>query len=173
MELAEQVGRLHLQGSSETEIGRKLGVPRKEVVSALADFRGMLRRGAESGSDVRERLLDILFEADQSFRMVIKRAWETVDQADETSQTGAKINALKLVESSTKNRAEMLQKSGISQDDEVLAELEETERRQEILISVLRKVKEQYPEAAGLIARELTKVQAEVETIAIEAESSE
>ncbi|MCA1799702.1 MAG: hypothetical protein LC650_00065 [Actinobacteria bacterium] len=172
MELAETVGKLHVQGKSETEIGRELGVPRKEVVVALADFRALLRKGAESGSDVREHLLDILFEADNSFRMVIQRAWETVDQADSTGQTGAKINALKLVESSTKNRADMLQKSGITQDDEVLAELEETERRQEILINVLKKVKEQYPEAAGLIAKELTKVQAEVETIAIEAESS-
>lgn len=169
MDNAEKVGRLYLQGKNENQIARELGVPRKDVVVALRDFRSLLRRSSESAVDVRDRLLDIIFEADEAFRMVIEEAWNTVRDADDQDALGVKINALKLVESSTKNRADMLQKSGVSQDDEIIEQLNETDRRQQVLVGILRKVKELYPEAAEYIARELSKVSSDVEVIEIEA----
>jgi len=169
MDLAERVGRMYLKGSNPTEIARETGVPRKDVTRALEDFRGLLRRNAESAVDVRDRLMDIILESDEAFRMVIEEAWSTVKQADNSGQLGAKVNSLKLVESSTKNRAEMLQKSGVSQDNEIIDQLNETEERQTVLIQLLKEIRTEFPEAAELISRRLSQIQqSEVEVISVE-----
>lgn len=168
MERAETVGRLYLQGKNETQIARELGIARKEVVVAVRDFRQLLKRQSESAVDVRDRLLDIILEADESFRMVIEEAWGTVRAADEQDSLNTKLNALKIVESSTKNRSDMLQKSGVSEDDEIINQLNETERRQEVLVGILKRTKELFPEAAEYIARELNKISSDVEVVEIE-----
>jgi len=168
MELAETVGRLHVQGMNETEIAKNLNVQRKDVVLALRDWRALLKHNSETATDIRDRMLDILYEADESFRMVVKSAWDIVEEASNSGQLGAKTNALKLVESSTKSRADMLQKSGISQDDEIVEQMNEQERRQEILVGILKKARTQFPEAAEFISRELNKIQSEVEAVEIE-----
>lgn len=168
MDLAERVGKLHLQGKNATQIARELDVPRKHINTALEDFRGLLRRNAESAVDVRERLMDIIFESDEAFRMVIEEAWTTVRQADNIGQLGPKVNALKLVESSTKNRAEMLQKSGVSQDNEIIDQINETEERQAVLIQLLKEIRTEFPEAAELITRRLNQIQSEVEAVVVE-----
>lgn len=168
MDLAERVGKLYLKGRNPTDIGRELDIPRRQVNVALEDFRGLLRRNAESAVDVRERLMDIIFESDETFRMVIDEAWTTVQQADAGGQLGQKVAALKLVESSTKNRAEMLQKSGVSHDNEIIDELNETQERQDVLLQLLKEIRTEHPEVAELITRRLNKIQSEVEAIVIE-----
>lgn len=167
MDRAEKVGKLHLQGYDNTQIARDLDIPRREVNRSLEDFRGLLRRGAESPTDINERLMDIIFEADESFRMVIKRAWETVDQADSGGQLGQKNSALKIVQGATKDRADMLQKSGVSQDQEIIEQLNESERRQDVLIELLKEIRNTHPEVAELITRRLNKIQTEVESVEV------
>jgi alpha-N-acetylglucosamine transferase len=168
MDLAERVGRMHLQGKNPAQIAHALKVPRKEVTRALDDFRGLLRRSSESAVDVRDRLMDILFESDESFRMVIEEAWTTVSQADNNGNLSAKVNALKLVESSTKNRTEMLQKSGVSQDNEIIDQLNEMEEHQAILIELLKEISAGHPEVAELISRRLAKISETVEAVSVE-----
>jgi len=170
MDLAEEVGRMHLKGKNATEISRELGKPRKEINKALEDFRGLLRRNAESAVDVRQRLMDIIFESDEAFRMVIDEAWSTVKQADDAQALGQKVNALKLVESSTKNRADMLQKSGVSQDEELVDQLNEAEETHNTLIELLKEISSEHPEVAELISRRLSQIRRDgkIEVQAIE-----
>jgi hypothetical protein len=165
MDLAEQAGRLYLQGKDAGMIARELGIQRKQANAALEDFRGLLRRNAESALDVRDRLMDIIFESDEAFRMVIDEAWETSKAADLNGQLGTKVQALKLVESATKNRADMLQKSGVSQDNEIIDQLNEAEERQQVLIKLLKEIRDNHPEIAELIARRLSEIQQEVEVV--------
>jgi predicted HTH domain antitoxin len=173
MDFAEQAGRLYLQGKNPVEIARELGITRRETNKALEDFRGLLRRNAETAVDVRDRLMDILFEADEAFRMVIDEAWETVSEAGNAGQLSNKLTALKLVESATKNRAEMLQKSGVSHDNEIVEQLNETEERQTVLIELLKEIRTKHPEIAELISRRLSQVQDEVEPISVEREGDD
>jgi hypothetical protein len=167
MDLAEQVGKLHLQGMNPTEIARQLSLERKYVVRALDDFRGLLRRSEES-IDVRERMMDVIYEADESFRMVIHRAWEVADEAKLNSDPKNNLAALKLVESSTKARADMLQKIGVGQDDDLIDQLNKREENEAILIGLLKDIKDKHPEVAQLISDRLSRIQEEVETITVE-----
>jgi hypothetical protein len=168
IETAEEVGKLFLKGKNVTQISRELDIPVKVVNSALSDFRELLKRNAESAVDIKDRLMDILFESDEAFRMVIDEAWNTVSQADINSQYSTKVQALKLVESATKNRAEMLQKAGMSQDTEIIEHINDVEEKQALIIDLLKEIREEYPEVAELIATRLSRIQNQVEVISIE-----
>lgn len=168
LETAEEVGKLFLKGKNVTQISRDLDLPVKIVNAALADFRELLKRNAETVVDVKDRLMDILFESDEAFRMVIDEAWNTVSQADINAQYSTKVQALKLVESATKNRAEMLQKAGMSQDSEIIEHINDVEEKQALLIQLLKDIRDEYPEVAELIAIRLSRIQSEVEVISIE-----
>jgi hypothetical protein len=168
LETAEEVGKLFLKGKNVTQISRELDLPVKIVNSALSDFRELLKRNAETVVDIKDRLMDILFESDEAFRMVIDEAWNTVSQADINAQYSTKVQALKLVESATKNRAEMLQKAGMSQDTEIIEHINEVEEKQALLIQLLKDIRDEYPEVAEMIATRLSRIQTEVEVISIE-----
>jgi len=158
MDLAECVGKEHLKGKNATQIARELQIPRKDVTVALENFRGLLRRNAESAVSIRDRLMDIIFESDEAFRMVIEQAWDTVDQADAAGQLNHKVNALNLIKSATKDRSDMLQKSGMSQDEELIDQLNEAEHNQGVLVDLLKEIRDNHPEVAELISRKLSQV---------------
>lgn len=168
LDLAETVGRLYLQGQTATQIAKTLDAPRAQVVSAIEDFRSLLRRESESAIDIRNRLVDIMFEADESFRMVIDEAWRTANDADNAGELKTKVAALKLVESSTKNRSDLVQRVGVGQDEDIIDQINDTEERQQILIQLLKEIREEYPEVAEIIATRLSQIQSEVEAVTIE-----
>jgi hypothetical protein len=168
LDLAETVGRLYLQGQTATQIAKSLDAPRTQVVAALEDFKSLLRRESDSAIDIRNRLVDIMFEADESFRMVIDEAWKTAKEADAAGELKTKVTALKLVESSTKNRSDLVQRVGVGQDEDIIDQINETEEKQAVLIELLREIRNEYPEVAEVIATRLSQIQNHVEVVAIE-----
>jgi predicted HTH domain antitoxin len=168
LDFAEQVGRLYLQGKNPTDIARQLDTTRAMVLSAVNDFKSVMRRESETAIDIRDRLMDIMLESDESFRMVINEAWSTVREADNAGELRNKISALKIVETATKSRAELVQKAGMGQDEEIINQLNETDRRQQVLIHLLKEIRDSHPEVAELIATRLSQIQDEVEYVTIE-----
>ena len=168
LDLAETVGRLYLQGQTATQISKNIDAPRTQVVAALEDFKSLLRRESDSAVDIRNRLVDIMFEADESFRMVIDEAWKTAKEADQAGELKTKVTALKLVESSTKNRSDLVQRVGVGQDEDIIDQINETEEKQAVLIELLREIRNEYPEVAELIATRLSQIQNQVEAVSIE-----
>lgn len=168
IEVAEQVGALFLKGNNITQIARTLDMKPHAVNKALTDFRTLIKRSAETGAEIKDRLMDILAESDEAFRMIINEGWTTVSQADINAQYGIKVQALKLIESSTKSRVDMLQKAGMSEDTELIEHINEVEEKQELLINLLKEIKEEHPEIAELIAIRLSQIQRTVEVIHVE-----
>jgi predicted HTH domain antitoxin len=168
LDFAEQVGKLYLQGKNPTDIARQLDASRALVLSAISDFKAVMRRESETAIDIRDRLVDIMFEADESFRMVIDEAWSTVREADNAGELRNKISALKIVETATKSRADMVQKAGMGQDEDIINQLNENERKQQVLIKLLKEIRDSHPEVAELIATRLSQIQDEVEYVTIE-----
>lgn len=168
LDLAETVGRLYLQGQTATQISRGIDAPRAHVVAALEDFKSLLRRESDSAIDIRNRLVDIMFEADESFRMVIDEAWKTAQEAEAAGELKTKVTALKLVESSTKNRSDLVQRVGVGQDEDIIDQINDTEEKQQVLIELLREIREEHPEVAEIIATRLSRIQNNVEAISIE-----
>jgi hypothetical protein len=116
-------------------------------------------------SRIRERAKEALAGADQHYSMIIQRAWETVDQADANQQYNTKASALKMIADVEQKRIDMLQKAGLLENNEMSAQLLETERKQEVLVGILKEVTSKCDVCRVEVAKRLSEVTGKVEEV--------
>ena len=136
LDLVNKVASECLKGSDASEISKILDIPRVKVTELLTDWRVM----AANNQAIHARAKEALAGADQHFSSLIKKAYEVIDSADTTANLTAKTTSIKLIADIESKRLEMLQKAGLLDNQELADELLETERKQEILISILKEV---------------------------------
>ena len=90
-----------------------------------------------------------------------------IDEATTTANLSAKTAAIKLVLDIESRRIDMLQKAGLLENKELAEELMETERRQEVLVGILKDVASQYPEIRDEIMRRLASISKAGEAVTI------
>lgn len=152
-----------LKGNNPTQIAKQLDMKRAEVLEVLDTWRGLI----QSDQGIRERAKEALAGADQHYAMLIKRAWETVEQADINNQLNIKASALKLIADIEGKRIDMLQKAGLLENNEVATQILETERKQEILTEILRDVTSKCSHCKIEVAKRLGEVTNRAEVIVI------
>lgn len=152
-----------LKGNNPTQISKQLGIKRAEVLEMLELWRGLMR----SDQGIRERAREALSGADQHYAMLIQRAWETVEQADINADLRTKTTALKLIADIEGKRIDMLQKAGLLENNELTSQLMETERKQEVLVSILKEVTSDCAHCKVEVAKRLTEVTNRVEEVVI------
>lgn len=162
------VAKLYMKGYNPTEIARELELKRTEVNRYIGDWQEWIRNMTESNTDVKNRVMDILFEVDHHYAMIIKEAWITVEQADTQGQIGNKTNALKLVAQVQKDRANMFQAAGINNDTELVENLARTEKEHEVLKEILRDVTAHCENCKIEVRRKLAEINEEAEVIEVE-----
>lgn len=150
-----------LKGSNPTQIARELEIKRSEVLEMLSLWRGMI----QSDHGIRERAREALAGADQHYAMLIKRAWETVEQADVNNQLNIKAQSLKLIADIEGKRIDMLQKAGLLENNELSTQLLETERKQEVLVGILKEVTASCSHCKTEVAKRLSEVTGMVEEV--------
>jgi hypothetical protein len=64
-------------------------------------------------------------------------------------------------------RIDMLQKAGLLENKELAEEMLEIERKQDILVNILRDIASEYPQVRDEIMRRLSKISKEQEVITI------
>ncbi len=136
LDLVNKVASEYLKGLDASEISKALNIPRVKVTELLTDWRVM----AANNQAIHARAKEALAGADQHFSSLIKKAYEVIDSADSTANLTAKTTSIKLIADIESKRLEMLQKAGLLDNQELADELLETERKQEILISILKEV---------------------------------
>lgn len=136
LDLVNKVASEYLKGLDASEISKSLNIPRVKVTELLTDWRVM----AANNQAIHARAKEALAGADQHFSSLIKKAYEVIDSADTTANLTAKTTSIKLIADIESKRLEMLQKAGLLDNQELADELLETERKQEILISILKEV---------------------------------
>ena len=136
LDLVNKVASEYLKGLDASEISKALNIPRVKVTELLTDWRVM----AANNQAIHARAKEALAGADQHFSSLIKKAYEVIDSADTTAHLTAKTTSIKLIADIESKRLEMLQKAGLLDNQELADELLETERKQEILISILKEV---------------------------------
>lgn len=158
----DRMANLWLKGErNPTTIAKQLGMKRVEVLDLIEQFKEIARNDEE----VKHRAKEALHEADQSLDMVIKRSWETVEQADDAGDLKTKATLLKNISDIEGKRVDMLQKAGLYDDAALGDELAEMEEKQQILISILKEVTADCSNCKFEVARRLTKVTGKVETV--------
>jgi len=171
IEDVERAGSLYLKGCTHQEIAQHMDVKRGEAIRLVRDWKKMLRHQAENSSDIKNKVMDILFESEQHFEEVRRRAWETVEQADNANQLAIKTNALKLAASITKDITSMFNDAGINHDTDIIEDLNRREENERVLVDLLKEIREEHPEVADLISHRLRSIGENVEVSEIEVAS--
>lgn len=143
-----------LKGHDPTKISKDLGIPRTRVVADIAEWKSMT-----SGNDViRSRAKDALVGADEHYNKLIAQAYQVIEEATTQVNLSAKTAAIKLVMDIEKTRIEMLQKAGLLENKELAEEMVAIEKRQTILVGILRDIASTHPEVGKLIMERLSSI---------------
>jgi hypothetical protein len=162
----DQVNRVvekYLQGNEPTQISKELSIPRQRVVALIDEWRSL----ASDNAIIRARAKEALAGADAHYNKLIQKAYEVMDDATTTANLGAKNASIKLVMDIERTRIDMLQKAGLLENKELAEEMLEIERKQEVLVNILKDVATEHPEIRDKIMRKLSEVAKEREVITI------
>jgi len=153
----------YLKGSDPTQISKELAMPRQKVVSYINEWRAM----ASDNAAIRARAKEALVGADTHYNKLITKAYEVIDDATTTANLSAKTSAIKLVLDIEAKRIDMLQKAGLLENKELAEEVLEVERKQEVLVGILRDIATEHPEVRDKIMHRLSEISKEKEVITI------
>ena len=114
------------------------------------------------------RAKEALVAADTHYNKLISKAYEVIDEATTVGNLGAKNAGIKLVLDIESKRIDMLQKAGVIEKNEMADQILETERKQEILVGILRDVTSSCSHCKQEVARRLSEVTNRVEVISVD-----
>ena len=163
LDQVNQVVSEYLKGNDPTVISKELDIPRVRVVALINEWKVM----ASANDAIRARAKEALVGADTHYTKLITKAYEVIDEASLTNNLSAKTASIKLVMDIEKSRIEMLQKAGLLENKELAEEMVEIERKQEVLIGILRDVASEHPDIRDLIMHRLSSIAKEGEVITI------
>jgi hypothetical protein len=153
----------YLKGNDPTRISKDLNIPRTRVVAHLDEW----KQNASNNTVIRARAKDALAGADAHYSKLISQAYEVIDEASMTNNLSAKTQAIKLVMDIESKRIDMLQKAGLLENKELAEEMVEIERRQEVLVGILRDIASEHPEVRDIIMQRLSNIAKEGEVITV------
>jgi hypothetical protein len=153
----------YLKGSDPTKISKDLDIPRTRVVAHINEWKVM----ASANDAIRARAKEALAAMDAHYGRLIAKAYEVMDEATLGNNLGAKTQAIKLVVDIEKARIEMLQKAGLLENKELAEEMMEIEKRQEVLMNILKDIASEYPQVRDEIMRRLSAIAKENEVITV------
>ena len=174
IELADHFDRMNkvveelLKGNTPTQIASITGFKRAEVLEYIDEWKQVVR----SDSGARDRAKEAISGADQHYAMLINEAWRTVESADQAGQLNVKATALKLIADIEGKRIGMLQEVGLLDNAELATQLAETERKQDILVKILKEVTATCPKCKMEVAKRLSQITGIVEPVVIDTEEA-
>jgi hypothetical protein len=170
IELADHYDRMNkvveelLKGNNPTTIASITGFKRAEVVELIDEWKNVVHNDVGA----RDRAKEAISGADQHYAMLIKEAWKTVEDADQAGQLNVKATSLKLIADIEGKRIGMLQEVGLLDNAELAGQLAETERKQEILVGILKEVTASCPKCKMDVARRLSQITGIIESVVVE-----
>jgi len=153
-----------LKGNSATQIATITGFSRKEVIEYVDEWKSVVH----NDTNLRDRAREAISGADEHYAMLIKEAWKTVEDADTQGQLNVKAGALKLIADIETKRIAMLQSVGVLENTQIASQIAEAERKQEILVAILKEVTASCPKCKMDVAKRLSQITGIVEAIVIE-----
>jgi uncharacterized protein YdcH (DUF465 family) len=153
----------YLQGNEPTQISKELAMPRTKVVALIDEWKSM----ASDNAIIRARAKEALAGADAHYNKLIQKAYEVMDDATTTANLGAKNASIKLVMDIEKTRIDMLQKAGLLENQQLAEEMVDIEKKQEVLVGILRDIASEYPEIRDEIMRRLAQVARKGEVLTV------
>ena len=170
IELADHFDRMNkvveelLRGNNPTQIATLTGLKRAEVIGLIDEWKNVVH----NDTSARERAKEAISGADQHYAMLIKEAWKTVEDADQAGQLSVKSGALKLIADIEGKRIGMLQEVGLLDNAELAGQIAESERKQEVLVRILKEVTASCPKCKMEVAKRLSQITGVIESVPVE-----
>ena len=128
---------IFLKGTTNPmQIARATGFKRTEVQEYLDEWRSVI----QSDRQVQIRAREALSGADRHYSMLIEEGWDVINQSTTLGDLSKKTAGIKLVADIQQKQIDMLQKAGLIEDSEMATQIIETERKQELLVKILKEV---------------------------------
>jgi hypothetical protein len=153
-----------LKGNTAAQIARTLDLTRVQVENHIQTWKEFVH----DNNAIRDRAKEALAGADEHYNMLIKEAWVTVGQADTQDALNVKAQTLKLIADIEAKRIDMLNKAGVLENDSMASEILESERKQEVLINILRDVTSNCEHCKWEVAKRLSEVTGQLEAVEID-----
>ena len=152
-----------LKGNTPAQISRTLELTRVQVETHISTWKEFV----QDNSAIKARAKEALAGADEHYNMLIKEAWNTVSQADAQEALNVKAQTLKLIADIEAKRIDMLNKAGVLENDSMVNELLETERKQDLLVKILKEVTANCDKCKWEVSKRLSEVTGQVEAVII------
>jgi hypothetical protein len=153
-----------LKGNTVNQISKSLSITRVQVENHIGTWKSMVH----DNTAIRERAKEALAGADEHYNMLIKEAWDVVNEAGVAAELNTKNAAIKLIADIESKRIDMLNKAGVLEDSSMADQILESERKQEVLISILRDVTSSCDKCKWEVAKRLSEVTGQVEAVTVE-----
>lgn len=147
-----------LKGSNSRQIAKTLSMRPMDVDKYIKEWQGYAR----NNQYIQDRAKDALIATDEHYNLIIKDLWSVANDAEINQDLKVRASTLKIIADVEGKRIEMLQKSGVLENQQIADQVIDMERKHEVIINILRRVQEEFPEAADFIKREIAKVTGEV-----------
>jgi len=152
-----------LKGSTSSQIAKTTGLTRVQVDNHIQTWKSLV----QDNNAIKARAKEALAGADEHYNMLIKEAWRTLEQADLQDALPVKTQALKLIADIEAKRIDMLNKAGVLENNDMADEILESERKQEILVGILRDVTSSCDHCKWEVSKRLSQVTGQVEAVVV------
>lgn len=155
---------LHVKGHTVPEIVRLTGHNRKQVEKHLTDFRDY----AAQDKAIRLRARDIVLSVDTHYADIVKNIYRQIEAAEFKDDHKSAMTGLKMVADTEAKRVELLSKAGMIADNTIGDQIAESEKKQLILVEILKEISREHPDIGRKIQKRLSEVTGKVEGVIVE-----
>lgn len=146
------------------EMIRETGLTRKQINEVLQDYKEYSRQDRV----IREMSRETLIKTQKHYDDIVKQLYTAVEELQAEGKYKDMADGLKKIADVEKQRVDFMQKAGVLADNEVGQQLVEMEEKHQIIIGILKKVAQKYPDVGLEINMELSKVTGRVEGVTVE-----
>jgi hypothetical protein len=159
----QEIVLLYVKGHTVPEIVRLTGMRRVEVEEHLKDF----REYASQDRAIRTRAKDIVLSVDTHYSDIIKGIYRNVEVAELADDHKSAMAGLKMIADAEAKRVDLLAKAGLLADNTIGDQIAEMERKQSILVDILREISRKHPQIGREIQGRLSEVTGKTEGVVV------
>jgi hypothetical protein len=149
-----QVMELFLRGENATEIARKIGFRRVEVIEYIEDW----KRVAQSNDQLQTMAKEAVLGSTQHYNSLIRELWAVVEECNHGGDARTKTTALKTIAELEEKRINFLQKAGLLDESDLGDKIAEMEEKADAIKALLQGVATAHPATRAMIMQGLSKI---------------
>lgn len=153
-EREQEIVSLWASGKTILQIVNTTGIKKKMVEDTLVIY----KQYSMQDKVLREMSRETVLRTRQHYDDIITKLYDAVSVANDNGDYKAEMTGLKMIADIEKQRVDFMQKAGMLADNEIGDQIVESERKQQVIIDILRDISRQYPKVGLEIQERLKEV---------------